>query len=165
MNSVIPNRDRPGIVAIPYRSKIDGITEVISDELNALGYQPVHFQIGSRIPEKAEVVFSFGPYGKFLTIPRQLAQIPPAQKPIFVHWNTEGIPDLRMPWILMRSSPKINGFSFPSAKCIRTPQDSISLRTRSNNTLRLLVPRVPIHRTSISRFKRRSLYHRGVAPQ
>ena len=106
MNSVIPNRDRPGIVAIPYRSKIDGITEVISDELNALGYQPVHFQIGSLIPEKAEVVFSFGPYGKFLTIPRQLAQIPPAQKPIFVHWNTEGIPDLRMPWTLMSSVSK-----------------------------------------------------------
>src|SRR5919106_5315856 len=103
MNSVIPSRDRPSIVAIPHRNKRDGITEVISDELNVLGYQPVHFQIGSLIPEKAEVVFSFGPYGKFLTIPRQLAKMPPEQKPIFVHWNTEGIPDLRIPWKLMSS--------------------------------------------------------------
>jgi len=103
MNSIIPSLDRPGTVAIPHRNEIDGITEVISDELNALGYQPVHFQIGSLIPEKAEVVFSFGPYGKFLTIPRQLAKMPPDQKPIFVHWNTEGIPDPRIPWKIMSS--------------------------------------------------------------
>ena len=103
MNSLIPRRDRPGIVAIPHRSIRDGITEVISDELAALGYQPVYFQIGSLVPEKAEVVFSFGPYGKFLTIPRQLAKMPPEQKPIFVHWNTEGIPDLRIPWKIMSS--------------------------------------------------------------
>ena len=103
MNSVIPSLDRPGIVAIPHRSAIDGISEVISDELSALGYQPVHFKIGSLIPEKAEVVFSFGPYGKFLTIPRQLAKMPPEPKPIFVHWNTEGIPDLRIPWKFMSS--------------------------------------------------------------
>ena len=103
MNSVKRSVDRPGTVAIPYGNEIDGITEVISDELNALAYQPVHFQIGSLIPDKAEVVFSFGPYGKFLTIPRQLAKMPPDRKPIFVHWNTEGIPDLRIPWKIMSS--------------------------------------------------------------
>lgn len=103
MNSVISSLDRPGIVAIPCWNERDGITEVIGDELSALGYHPVQFQIDSAIPEKAEVVFSFGPYGKFLTIPRQLAKLPPKQKPIFVHWNTEGIPDPRIPWILMSS--------------------------------------------------------------
>ena len=103
MNSLTHSRDRPNTVAIPYRKEIDGITEVISDELSALGYQSVHFQIGSLIPEKAEVVFSFGPYGNFLTIPRQLAKIPIDKKPIFVHWNTEGIPDLRIPWKIMSS--------------------------------------------------------------
>ena len=103
MKSVIHSLDRPGTVAIPHGNETDGIAEVIADELNALGYQPVPFQIGSRIPEKAQVVFSFGPYGKFLTIPRELARLPPAQKPIFVHWNTEGIPDLRIPWKIMSS--------------------------------------------------------------
>jgi hypothetical protein len=63
----------------------------------------VHFQIGSLIPKKAEVVFSFGPYGNFLTIPRQLAAMQPSQKPIFVHWNTEGIPDPRIPWKIMNA--------------------------------------------------------------
>ena len=68
MNSVIPSRDRPGKVAIPHGSESDGIAEVISDELNALGYQTIHFQIGSLIPRKAKLVFSFGPSGNFLTI-------------------------------------------------------------------------------------------------
>jgi hypothetical protein len=103
MNSVIPGRDKPSTVAIPHGNERDGIAEVISDELNALGYQPVHFKIGSLIPEKAEVVFSFGPYGNFLTIPRQLAKMPSDRKPIFVHWNTEGIPDPRIPWKIMSS--------------------------------------------------------------
>jgi hypothetical protein len=103
MNSLIPSQDRPGTVAIPHGKEIDGISEVISDELIALGYQPAFFKIGSSLPKKAEVVFSFGPYGNFLTIPRQLARMPPKQKPIFVHWNTEGIPDLRIPWKLMSS--------------------------------------------------------------
>jgi hypothetical protein len=103
MNPVKPSLDRPGTVAIPHGNERDGIAEVISDELNALGYGPVRFQIGSLIPERAEVVFSFGPYGNFLTIPRQLAKMPPNQKPIFVHWNTEGIPDPRIPWKIMSS--------------------------------------------------------------
>jgi hypothetical protein len=103
MNYVTSNLNKPNIVAIPHRNERDGITEIISDELYALGYKPVYFKISSPIPEKAQVVFSFGPYGKFLTIPRQLAKMPPEQKPIFVHWNTEGIPDLRIPWKIMSS--------------------------------------------------------------
>ncbi|SRR6266498_2450614 len=101
MNSEIPRLHRPDIVAIPRGNESDGIAEVISNELRALGYQPVHFQIGSLLPDKAEVIFSFGPYGNFLAIPRQLAKMPPYQKPIFIHWNTEGIPDPRIPWKIM----------------------------------------------------------------
>ena len=101
MKSVMPNLDRLCTVAIPHGNERDGIAEVLSDELKALGYDPVLFQIGSHIPDNAKVVFSFGPYGKFLAIPRQLAKMDPDRKPIFVHWNTEGIPDLRIPWNLM----------------------------------------------------------------
>lgn len=103
MNSLQPRQAKPHIVAIPYQNEINGISEVISDELSVLGYQPLYFNVGSLIPEETEVVFSYGPYVKFLTIPRQLAKIPVQKKPVFVHWNTEGIPDLRIPWKLMSS--------------------------------------------------------------
>ncbi|HZD58150.1 MAG TPA: glycosyltransferase, partial [Anaerolineales bacterium] len=95
------SQDKSCDVAIAQRVTGDGIAEVIADELIALGHHPVHFQIGSPIPESAEVVFSFGPYGRFLTIPRQLAHMPSDQRPVFVHWNTEGIPDPKIPWQIM----------------------------------------------------------------
>jgi hypothetical protein len=126
MNPKIPRLHRPDIVAIPRGDQSEGIAEVISTELRALGYQPVQFQIGSLLPKKAEVVFSFGPYGNFLTIPRQLALMPPNQKPIFIHWNTEGMPDPRIPWKLMSAIAgwrswlgRIHDFQNDSAK---TPQ-------------------------------------------
>ena len=98
--------DKLTIVAIAQRVEGDGIAEVIADELFALGYQPLHFQIGSPIPENANVVFSFGPYGRFLSVPHQLASMPPERKPIFVHWNTEGIPDPKIPWLIMSAVAK-----------------------------------------------------------
>lgn len=93
--------NKPYIIAIAQRDEKDGIAKVIADELTELGYHPVHFQIGSPVPEKASVIFSFGPYGRFLTVPLQLAGMPPSLKPIFVHWNTEGIPEPRIPWNIM----------------------------------------------------------------
>jgi len=93
--------NKPNMVAIARGNERDGIARVIADELTALGYHAVYFQIGSPLPENAGVIFSFGPYGKFLTVPRQLAAMPSHLRPIFVHWNTEGIPDPRIPWYLM----------------------------------------------------------------
>jgi hypothetical protein len=95
------NPDKPYNVAIAQRVEGDGIAEVIADELITLGYHPTHFQIGSPVPEIADIVFSFGPYGRFLTVPRQLARMPDEQRPIFIHWNTEGIPDPKIPWHVM----------------------------------------------------------------
>ncbi|MGD8752347.1 MAG: hypothetical protein PVG14_13030, partial [Anaerolineales bacterium] len=95
------NSDEPYHVAIAQRIEGNGIAEVIADELIALGHYPTHFQIGSPIPENADIVFSFGPYGRFLTVPRQLDRMPPGQRPVFTHWNTEGIPDPKIPWQIM----------------------------------------------------------------
>jgi glycosyltransferase involved in cell wall biosynthesis len=95
------NSNKPYNVAIAQRVEGDGIAEIIADELITLGHHPAHFEIGSPVPENVDAVFSFGPYGRFLTIPRQLARMPRGQRPIFIHWNTEGIPDPKIPWQLM----------------------------------------------------------------
>ncbi len=78
----------------------DGITEVINDELSNLGYLSVTFQPDQPIPPTASVVFIHGPYGKLLPVLRQLNDIPLASRPISVYWNTEGMPELRLPWRL-----------------------------------------------------------------
>jgi len=81
----------------------DDIATVIGDELQALGHVPLLFCHTEAIPQNVDVVFSFAPYGNFLHVPRQLARIPSEQRPTFVHWNTEGLPDLRLPWRLVRT--------------------------------------------------------------
>jgi hypothetical protein len=91
------SRKRPYRVAVLQWKAAGGVGEAIADELFSLGHRPVIFYDGSPVPEGVDVVFSFGPYGKFLAVPRQLARLP-----LFVHWNTEGLPDLRIPWPLVR---------------------------------------------------------------
>ncbi|MEM7333019.1 MAG: glycosyltransferase [Chloroflexota bacterium] len=85
----------------------DGIALVIGDELRNLGYKlsfidPNHKQIAD-----VDFIFSFGPYGRFLKVPQLYSQVPPQDRPIMIHWNTEGIPDLRMPWSLVRFLSKL----------------------------------------------------------
>jgi hypothetical protein len=88
-------------VAVVKWADDDGTADAIEDELVRLAHQPVCFRFDEEIPAGADVVFSFAPYGKLLQIPRQLATMPVEERPIWVHWNYESIPSLRLPWMLM----------------------------------------------------------------
>lgn len=91
---------RVGVVAW---QTFDGIAEAIGDELATLGYQPVLVSSASPLPRNLDVVLSHGPHGHFLAIASQMAHQSPRDRPIFAHWNTEGMPDLRIAWPLMHS--------------------------------------------------------------
>jgi hypothetical protein len=93
----------PQTVAIVKWSSNDGIAEAIRDELVAQNYQTLYFRFDEPIPSNADVVLTFAPYGEFLQIPRQLARLPRAQRPTFVHWSTENPPNPRLPWVLNRT--------------------------------------------------------------
>lgn len=90
-------------VAVVKWSLDDEIAEAIHYELGRLGYRPTLFQSHSAIPDNHSTVFSFAPYGKFYPLVKQLEMLPAESKPLLVHWNTEGMPDLRLPWLLTRS--------------------------------------------------------------
>lgn len=77
------------------------MAEIIPDKLSGLGLQPQYFISDASIPEGVDVVFTFAPYGQPRPIFRQLANIPSETRLTTVHWNTEGIPDLRIPWYVM----------------------------------------------------------------
>ena len=96
------SREVPYRVAVLQWSAAGELGEAIADELGSLGHEAVIFHDGTPVPEGVDVVFSFGPYGKFLTVPRQLSYLPEVVRPLFVHWNTEGLPDLRIPWPVIR---------------------------------------------------------------
>lgn len=87
-------------VAIVEWGAYDGVARVLGTEVAQLGHTPCYFLFNARIPANADIVLSFAPYGRFLQIPRQLSQLPPAQRPTFVHWSTENPPDIRLPWAL-----------------------------------------------------------------
>jgi hypothetical protein len=81
----------------------DGIAEILGDELVGLGYEPIFINRLQRIPPDVPYLFTYGPYGKLLPFLAQLAEVPAAQRPVSIHWNTEGVPDLRLPWGLVQA--------------------------------------------------------------
>jgi hypothetical protein len=80
----------------------DEIAEAIYFELEQLGHRPFFFEADATVPAEADIIFTFAPYGRFLPIVQQLNRIAPEKRPLLVHWNTEGVPDLRLPWRVTR---------------------------------------------------------------
>jgi hypothetical protein len=89
-------------VAVVCWSPPDGLAEAIGKALHSLGHVPLFFDHHAPVPGAVDVVLTFAPYDRLLQIPEQLAALPAGQRPRYVHWNTEGIPDLRLPWTLIR---------------------------------------------------------------
>jgi hypothetical protein len=89
-------------IAIVQWYERDEIAEAIHFELKQLGHNPFCFAANTAVPAEADIVFTFAPYGRFLPIVHQLNQLPPAKRPLLIHWNTEGVPDPRLPWRVTR---------------------------------------------------------------
>ncbi len=92
---------RVGLIRWP--SDGSGIGEAIYHALEAQGHQPFYFSLGAAMTRPADVIFLFGPFGRFLHELGELRAALADPKPIFIFWNTEGLPDLRLPWPLMAS--------------------------------------------------------------
>ena len=100
----ITTRDRYRYrVAVPEWVEDDGIAKMIGFELDQIGYDPVLFFFDNNIPEDVDYLLTFGPYDKILPIWQSNARIPPSRRPVAIHWNTEGMPDLRIPPLVVRA--------------------------------------------------------------
>ena len=86
-------------VALVKWSPSDGIAQAIEHELLTLGYTVIPFLYNTP-PKDCDIVFSFAPYGEFLPIARWVGLHPVHDRPLLIHWDTEGIPDPRIPWVL-----------------------------------------------------------------
>jgi glycosyltransferase involved in cell wall biosynthesis len=85
-------------VAVVQWGPHDGLTEALGRELVEQGHAVTPFLYDQPLPEAAEVVLTFAPYGPFLPIAQQVGRLPAARRPLLVHWSTEGFPDPRLPW-------------------------------------------------------------------
>jgi hypothetical protein len=99
-DSVSPERYR---VAVPEWAENDGIAKMIGFELEQMGYIPVLFFFQSSIPADVDYLLTFGPYNRILPIWQNNAQVALSRRPVVIHWNTEGMPDLRIPPRIMRT--------------------------------------------------------------
>lgn len=81
--------------------QIEDIGAAIHRELAGLGHHPSFFSIEEGRPPEKEVIFLHGPRGPFLQILQRAACAKP--RPTVVCWNTQGLPDLRIPWPVMRT--------------------------------------------------------------
>jgi hypothetical protein len=80
----------------------DGISSMLCEEMARLGHDPLPFRFGSPVPTGVDVLFSFGPYGPLIPVWEASAHRDEPARPVVVHWNTEGMPDLRLPTAMMR---------------------------------------------------------------
>lgn len=95
------------VALIEWEEDGGGIGEAIYEELIALGHEPTLFPIRAYtdfiLSGETDVVMMFGPFGKFIDALSYAAQMSIVDRPITVFWNTEGLPDLKTPWPLMKS--------------------------------------------------------------
>lgn len=100
-----PKSYRIGLISWP---NAGGIGDAIAQELKSLGHRPICFSADLEniglLDRHTDIIFMFGPFGKFLHIFPALHDFPFVKKPIFVFWNTEGLPDLHIPWGLLQKA-------------------------------------------------------------
>ena len=90
-------------VALVEWTNEDEIAKSILHELKHIGYQVIRCHPGGELPLDADFIFTYAPYGRWRHIPEMLAQQPVGRRPLLVHWNTEGLPNPRVPLMLQKS--------------------------------------------------------------
>lgn len=90
-------------VAVPEWAEDDGIAKMIGFELEQMGYDAIFFYFDGNIPKDVDYLLTFGPYNRILPIWQKNACIAMNRRPVVIHWNTEGMPDLRIPPQIVRT--------------------------------------------------------------
>jgi hypothetical protein len=97
----------------------DGVTQMIAEALTTLGHQPIYFTPGTPLAEDVTLVITHvhGPPRHLLPVLAQIAQHRATPRPLIVHWNTEGYPDLRLPprlmWLLSSYRSRLGRLCHP----------------------------------------------------
>ena len=99
--------ERPARVAVAtFSADSEDVTRTLTRCLCGLGYDAAACQYDA-LPHDVDVLFSHGPYGRLQRIVAQLRARPIEARPRWVHWNTESTPNLRLPWIFLRTLSRL----------------------------------------------------------
>ncbi len=89
-------------VAVPVWVAQDDMADMIAYELRQMGKEPILYRFYEPVPEHIDVLFTFGPYDKVLPMWQRVSSRDHGLRPIVAHWNTEGMPDIRIPYWVVR---------------------------------------------------------------
>jgi hypothetical protein len=88
-------------IGIPEWENNDDISCMIAYELRKLGHLPKLFPYNLPSLEDMDLLLTFGPLNNILPLWKFNAEREVGNRPLVIHWNTEGIPDLRIPgWVI-----------------------------------------------------------------
>ncbi len=84
--------DRQLHIGVTQWANRDALSELISDAFRNLNCRVINFDPTTRIPEKADLILVFGPFGSLVPIANQVLALPKNRRPKFAVWLTEGLP-------------------------------------------------------------------------
>ncbi len=87
----MPLIEKRAHIALIYWENEEGIGQAIRAELDALGYLVTRFGENDAIPAAADIIFLYGPFGKYSHL---LDGLPSPRTQTVIFWNTEGLPDI-----------------------------------------------------------------------
>lgn len=90
--------------------KYDGIADALEYELLQMGHHPVTFLHSDNIPVGLDIVLTFAPYRRFYPVAQRIGNLPAKSRPVFIHWASENIPDLRLPKPIVLAISRIRSF-------------------------------------------------------
>lgn len=86
-------------IGISWWSQWDEIGNSIATKLVDMGHNVLTFQYGKKIPD-VDIIFTYGPWDSLTPIINQLAAISPHERPMFILWLTEQLPNPDLPeWL------------------------------------------------------------------
>ncbi|GAB4531028.1 MAG: hypothetical protein Kow0063_09820 [Anaerolineae bacterium] len=87
-------------VGVVYWTEGDGVAILIDSTLKELGCKTTGFLYDERLPETLDMIISYGPWGSLVPLANQLLSLSRAQRPAFVLWLSEQLPNPELPgWI------------------------------------------------------------------
>ena len=84
--------DRQPQVAVSRWAQQDALSDLVAEAFTSLASDVCTFLPSDPLPEHADLVLVFGPFGSLVPITNQLLDIPPGRRPKFGLWMTEGLP-------------------------------------------------------------------------
>ncbi len=98
---------QPVKIGVVFWEPGEGLAGEASRSFSELGHEVIEFLSQEKLPENLDVIFAYGPFGSLVPLANQLLEIPRDDRPIFIFWQIEPLPNPTLPNWLVSSLGKL----------------------------------------------------------